>query len=139
MDEDGRLSANEALDLLYKNLHSVLDLVGALMLTLILAALLRCDESLETLSVSIATAYLFGNLLNVPVPFKLVGGLVITLFNILCGDVIRFFCIFSLQLGFACGLYILFRVRRVESAVDSNSNDSIFIGVDLGSIVLHLA
>ena len=131
-DEDGRISVHEALLLLFKNLHSLLDLAGAVALAAMLAARLACDGAAERVALALGSACLFGNLLNVLMPFKFVGCLVITLLNIIVGDVCRFFCVFcSLQLGFACALYILFRGA-------GGGGDVLFFGGDLGSVVLRL-
>jgi hypothetical protein len=94
LNEDGVFSVEEIQIFVYKNLHFFLDVSAAL--SVITAGVCRglCLDRDEANSLAIASVFLFCNLLNVMMPFKSIGGLVITIYRMFIGGRVDLLLIF---------------------------------------------
>ena len=63
--------------------------MAAALLALAAAGRISCNLSLEMDALASASVVLAGNLLNVAMPFEFLGGLVITLYKMLIGDIFQ--------------------------------------------------
>jgi hypothetical protein len=110
LNQDGQFLTKEVVHFVGRNLLFVLDVLAAAALAAAAAA--RCaacvDVELEVLAV--AGLLLYCNLLNLLLPFKSLGALIITVQRMLAGDVLRFVAVFTvLQCGFGLALLVLFQ------------------------------
>jgi hypothetical protein len=116
-DGDTAVSASELRALLQKNLHFLLDILGA---TAIIAAGISralCRDTLELDFLAVACVLLYCNLLNVFIPFKSIGVLVIAMYHILLQDFSRFLSAYmTFLLAFTLGLFLL--MQRSEGFHD---------------------
>jgi hypothetical protein len=63
-----------------------------------------------------ALVVLFSNLLNIIIPFKFIGEMVVSMYRMLTGDILRFLCVYIVLLyGFASAMYVLVHENYVES------------------------
>jgi hypothetical protein len=59
---------------------------------------------------AVASIVLCFNLINVLMPFRLIGELVVTIYKILRGEVAHFLCVYIILLvGFSWGIYLFFQ------------------------------
>jgi hypothetical protein len=107
---ENRILAEEALLFVQKNLHFLLDVVGAGLIAAACGARAMCQDSAELMCLAVASIVLCFNLINVLMPFRLIGELVVTMYKILRGDVAHFLCVYAILLvGFSWGIYLLFQ------------------------------
>jgi hypothetical protein len=110
INAEDRLSAEEALLSVQKNLHFLLDFVGAGLIAAVGGSRAMCQDSAELMCLAVASIVLCFNLINVLMPFRLIGELVVTMYKILRGDVAHFLCVYVILLvGFSWGIYLLFQ------------------------------
>ena len=81
LNEDGVFSAEEIQIFVYKNLHFLLNLSSAAFILAAGASRIRCRDQDEANCLAVASVLLFCNLLNVMMPFRSIGGLVITIYR----------------------------------------------------------
>jgi hypothetical protein len=116
-DGDTAVSASEFRALLQKNLHFLLDILGAI--AIIAAGISRalCGDTAELDFLAVACVLLYCNLLNVFIPFKSIGVLVIAMYHILLQDFSRFLSAYmTFLLAFTLGLFLL--MQRSEGFHD---------------------
>jgi hypothetical protein len=107
---EDRVSVEEALLFVQKNLHFLLDVVGAGLIAAAGGARAMCKDSVELMCLAVASIVLCFNLINVLMPFRLIGELVVTMYKILRGEVAHFFCVYVIMLvGFSWGIYLFFQ------------------------------
>ena len=85
LNEDGVFSVEEIQIFVYKNSHFILDVSSALCVIAAGVCRILCLDRDEANSLAIASVLLFCNLLNVMMPFKSIGGLVITIYRMFIG------------------------------------------------------
>jgi hypothetical protein len=113
MSEDGHLSAHEVVAFIYKNINFFQNTGIAVVLLIAGVSRLSCDDKLELTALSVASVLLFSNILNILMPFKYIGVLVIIIFRMVVGDVFRFFVVYLATLaGFAFGMLPLIRLSE---------------------------
>ena len=111
---DAQISTEEAMLFVQKNLHFAFDVVGALLIFTAAAARLACHDSAELNLLATACIVLCFNLINVLLPFRFFGPMVIMMYKILREDVGRFLSIYLIVItGFSWGLFLLF--QRADS------------------------
>jgi hypothetical protein len=131
VNEDGSLSWRDVLHFLHKNMHFLLDIAAAIAQTTAGVALLCCWHKIHTEAMAVASIFLFCNLLNVLLPFKFIGVLLITIYKMLVGDITRFCLVFFiLLLAFSIAMHLL--LQRWPNA-ESDLSD-----LSLGELVTKL-
>ena len=118
-DADARISVAEAMLFVQKNLHLIFNILGALLIVCAAAARLACHDSAELNLLAIACIVLCFNLINVLLPFRFFGPIVIMMYKILREDVGRFLSIYGIVLtGFSCGLFLLFQRAKGQKGCE---------------------
>ena len=108
VNEDASISVQEVQHFFHKNLHFLLDVVAAVSLTAAGVALLCCWHETHTQAKAVASIFLFCNLLNVVLPFRSIGVLLITVYKMLVGDIARFCLVFFvLMFAFTIAMHLL--------------------------------
>jgi hypothetical protein len=106
---DAYISSDEIMLFIQKNLHFILDILGAVLIISAAAARLQCKDSHELNLLAAASIVLCFNCINVMLPFRFFGPLVITMYKILREDVCRLLSVyFFIVIGFGFGLFLLF-------------------------------
>jgi hypothetical protein len=85
INEDGMFSLEEIQIFVYKNLHFALNFISAGALISAGVCRVLCHDREEANSMALASMFLFCNMLNVMMPFKAIGGLVITIYRMFIG------------------------------------------------------
>jgi hypothetical protein len=120
VDEDGSISVRELQYFLQKNMHFVLDVVAAVSLMTAGVALLACWQKVHHDAKAVASIFLFCNLLNVMLPFKSIGVLLITIYKMLVGDIARFCLVFFvLMFAFSIAMHLLLQRPPEEDSASS--------------------
>jgi hypothetical protein len=109
-NEDTQVSWEEASLFLQKNLHFVLDVAAAVAIVAAGVSRMTCADGHELRSLAVSSILLCFNLMNVLMPFRAIGVLVITMYKILRVDVVRFLAVYAIiLLGFAWGMFLCFQ------------------------------
>jgi hypothetical protein len=107
---EDHVSAEDALRFVQENLHFLLDVVGAGLIIAAGGARAKCQDSAELMCLAVASIVLCFNLINVLMPFRLIGELVLTMYKIMRGEVAHFLCVYVIMLvGFSWGFYLYFQ------------------------------
>ncbi len=107
---DAHISSEEVVLFVQKNLHFTFDVAGAVFIFCAAGARLACHDSAELNLLAISIIVLCLNLINVLLPFRFFGELVIMMYKILREDVGRFLSIYLIILtGFSWGLFLFFQ------------------------------
>jgi hypothetical protein len=109
-DGDASITFHEIMLFVEKNLHFILDVVGAALIIGATAARLTCSDADELNLLALASIVLCFNFINVMLPFRFFGPLAIMMYKILREDVCHLLSIYSFMLvGFGVGLFLLFQ------------------------------
>jgi hypothetical protein len=140
VNEDASISVQELQHFFHKNMHFLLDIVAATALMTAGVALVGCWHKTHAEAMAVASIFLFCNLLNVVLPFKFIGVLLITLYKMLVGDMARFCLVFFvLMLAFTIAMHLLLqRWPETESAPSGLSFSELFkrlLWIALGDIL----
>ena len=93
---DRRIAASEVQEFVFKNLHFILDVLSGFVLFFAGMCRVQCWEQEELRLLAVGSILLFSNALNVLVPFRYVGEMVITVYRMIVGDVFRFLVVYGL-------------------------------------------
>jgi hypothetical protein len=135
---DANISFDEIMLFIQKNLHFVLDILGAGLIIGAAAARIMCKDSYELNLLATASIVLCFNFINVMLPFRFFGPLVIMIYKILREDVCHLLSIYCfIVIGFGFGLFLLFQVSDSRLGCDlpgaggcsSDGEPSVYIGV----------
>jgi hypothetical protein len=108
VNEDASISVQELQHFFHKNMHFLLDVVAAIALMTAGVALVGCWHKTHAEAMAVASIFLFCNLLNVVLPFKSIGVLLITIYKMLVGDIARFCLVFFvLMFAFTIAMHLL--------------------------------
>ncbi len=116
-EQDMQISLSNIRLFLFNNLEFLLDNISAS--TLFMAGVSRflCFETMEMGSMSIAGIFIFCNFLHSLLPFQHLAAMIITLFNMLFGDVTAFLVVFIVVLsGFSFSMDQLTAIQPTESS-----------------------
>ena len=109
VNEDRSISASEIQDFVFKNLLFIMDVVSGVVLFFAGVSRIQDWERSELLLLATAGILLFCNAINVLVPFRYIGEIVITVYRMAVGDIFRFlvvyiliWCGFSLAVAISC-------------------------------------
>jgi hypothetical protein len=128
MSEDGKLSSKEVVAFAYKNINFLQN--SGIAFTLLIAGIFRlcCNDRLELTALAVASILLFSNILNILMPFKYIGVLVIIIFRMLVGDIFRFFVVYLATLaGFAFGMLLLTSLSKDLVDIYGSTFTSVFM------------
>ena len=135
VNEDASVSVQELQHFFHKNMHFLLDIVAAIALLTAGVAQLGCWHKTHTEAMAVASIFLFCNLLNVVLPFKAIGVLLITIYKMLVGDIARFCLVFFvLMFAFTIAMHLL-----LQRWPDSESGPSGLAFSDLFKKLLWIA
>jgi hypothetical protein len=77
---------------------------------------------------ALALVILFSNLLNIIIPFKFIGEMVVSMYRMLTGDILRFLFVYVILLyGFAIAMYVLVHDNYIDhpGGLDFSANEVI--------------
>eukprot|EP00281_Chroomonas_sp_CCMP1168_P024482 CAMPEP_0206229178 /NCGR_PEP_ID=MMETSP0047_2-20121206/9557_1 /ASSEMBLY_ACC=CAM_ASM_000192 /TAXON_ID=195065 /ORGANISM="Chroomonas mesostigmatica_cf, Strain CCMP1168" /LENGTH=562 /DNA_ID=CAMNT_0053652457 /DNA_START=123 /DNA_END=1810 /DNA_ORIENTATION=+ len=113
-NEDGEMEAAELMLFLYKNLKFILDYCAALTTTLAYIFAYGTEQWSQRLELqlwAVTSVLLWCNFLNVIMPFKFFGILVIIIYKMLIGDFFKFLILYFVLIGgFSQAMFCLFQV-----------------------------
>jgi hypothetical protein len=113
VNDDRRIAASEVQDFIFKNLIFIVNIISGLVLFFAGVSRVQCWEQEEVRLLAVSSILLFCNALNVLVPFRYVGAMVITVYRMIMGDVFRFLLVYGLLwCGFAFAMVLL--CQRVD-------------------------
>mmetsp|Transcript_26975 Transcript_26975/g.54801 ORF Transcript_26975/g.54801 Transcript_26975/m.54801 type:complete len:483 (-) Transcript_26975:72-1520(-) len=126
-NEDGEISAQEMMLFLYKNLTFVLNIGVALCLLVAVAAGVLYTspwDRVELQMLAVTSILLWCNFLNVMMPFKFFGVLVIIIYKMLIGDFFKFLVVFIIMVGaFSQALFALLQLSDFPDEIDHLDGD----------------
>lgn len=126
-NEDGEISAQEMMLFLYKNLTFILNIGVAICLVMaVTAGLIYTSpwDRMELQTLAVTSILLWCNFLNVIMPFKFFGVLVIIIYKMLIGDFFKFLVVFIIMVGaFSQALFALLQLSDFPDEIDNLDGD----------------
>jgi hypothetical protein len=107
-EHDMNISSSDVRLFVFNNLESLLDIATAVTLCVAGVSRFFCSELIEIGALSLTGIFLFCNFLNSLLPYQHLAAMIITLFNMLFGDVAAFLIVFIIVLsGFSFAVDLL--------------------------------
>ena len=96
VNDDRHIALSEVQEFVFKNLSFILNVLSGIVFFSAGVCRIQCSEQQELRLLAVGSILLFCNALNVLVPFRYVGEMVITVYRMIVGDVFRFLVVYGL-------------------------------------------